>query len=250
MITDTLNTSHDTIWVSTQPALSLFGGQLSVNPVSDSTPAIGGSFTPDWLSLVFLGAIIYFILIRFILNIHLLDGLRGILKIEALDEVGFEKTNRSLALFLAPLGIITYAWYCYFILNQFYVKLEFDYLFLLFSIFIALVFVIKKLVEYLISVVFNTQKAFNAYLMDHLFLLGVSSIIQLVLILFYTYSQESIFLWSAYAILFIFFIYRLVRSFIIGFQLTEFSKSYLFLYLCSLEILPIIWIIKWVTNYP
>ncbi len=211
---------------------------------------IGDTFVPDWLSLLFLGAIIYFILIKFLLNIHFLDGLKGLLKIEVLDEVGFEKTNRILALFLAPYGIIVYAWYSYFILNHIFLRLEFDYLFFIFSILFTLVFAFKKLVEYLIAVVFNTKKAYKAYLMDHLFLLGISSVFQLILIVFYTYSQESIFLWSAYAILIIFFIYRLVRSFIIGFRLIEFSKSYLFLYLCSLEILPIIWILRWVTNYP
>jgi len=228
----------------------LFGSQVAVRPKSDFSQPAGETFIPDWLSLIFLGTIIYFILIKFLLNIHLLDGLKGLLKIEVLDDVGFEKTNRVLALFLAPFGIIVYAWYSYFILNQLYVRLEFDHLFFLFSILLALLFVFKKLLEYLIAVVFNTKKAFKAYLMDHLFLLGVSSVFQLILIVFYTYSQETIFLWSAYAILIIFFIYRLARSFIIGFRLTEFSKSYLFLYLCSLEILPIIWIIKWVTNYP
>lgn len=249
-ISDSLFVASDTLSDSQQPiSLNLFGSQVAVNPKSDLSQLLGEAFTPDWLSLIFLGTLIYFILIKFILNIHLMDGLKGLFKIEVLDEVGFEKTNRILALFLAPFGIIVYAWYSFFILNPFYITLELDYLFLLFSIFFALSFVFKKLVEYLIAVVFNTQKAFKAYLMDHLFLLGVSSVLQLIFIVFYTYSQEAIFLWSAYAVLIIFFIYRLTRSFIIGFRLTAFYKSYLFLYLCSLEILPIIWIIKWVTNY-
>ncbi len=251
IISDSLSVNSDSLFETQQPiSLNLFGGQVAISPKSDMNPLIGEPFVPDWLSLLFLGAIIYFILIKFLLNIHILDGLKGLLKIEVLDEVGFEKTNRILALFLSPFGIIVYAWYGYFIINQIYVKLEFDHLFFLFSILFILLFVFKKLVEYLIAIVFNTQKAFTAYLMDHLFLLGFSSVFQLIFIVFYTYSQEIIFLWSAYAILIIFFIYRLVRSFIIGFRLIAFSKSYLFLYLCSLEILPIIWILKWVTNYP
>lgn len=227
----------------------IFGGNIKLTENLQGNPNILQSNAPDWLSLVFIGSVIYYIVIKFILNINLIEGIKGLVKIEVLDDVGFEKTYRSLAIFLPPFAIIVYSYYLYFLINPFHFQFEFDYLYLTFSLTILLIFLVKKLAEYLIAFIFNTQKAFSSYFLDHLFLLGISSVIQLVLLIIYTYSQLQIVLWSSLAILFIFFTFRLIRSFVIGYRLTPFSKSYLFLYLCSLEILPLIWIFKWVSDY-
>lgn len=248
---DTIDIVSDSVVESaeTMNYSEIFGGNIRVTESFGDTTGLFESMAPDWLSLVFIGSVIYYIVIKFILNIHLSEAFKGLLKIEVLDDVGFEKTYRSLAIFLPPFAIIVYSYYFYFIINPLYLQLGLDYLFFVSSLIISLIFLIKKLVEYFIAFVFNTRKAFNSYLLDHMFLLGISSIIQLILLIVYTYSQLKIALWASIAVLFIFFTFRLIRSFVIGYRLTQFSKSYLFLYLCSLEILPLIWIFKWMSDY-
>lgn len=234
--------------VSSNVQNELFGGHTHIEIDQDSSSFLLESVAPDWLSLIFIGCIIYFILIKFLLNINIIEGIKGLLKIEVLDDVSFEKTNRSLALFLSPYAIIVYGYYLYFLVNPLYLSMQLDLLFLVFSGIVLLLFLFKKMLELFISFVFSTLDTFVAYLLDHLFLLGVGSIIQLILLVLYTYSQIKLILWISIGFLFIFFIFRLIRSFIIGFRLTSFSKSYLFLYLCSLEILPLIWIYKMIAD--
>jgi hypothetical protein len=250
-INDSIQKTSDTFktMVDSTVPQDFFGGNFEASPIQYETLLNLESLAPDWLSLVFTGTIVYFIIIRLLFGFHIADGMRSLLKIEILDDVSFEKSNQSFALFLAPFSIIVYAYYFYFFINPKYLKFDFDYLFLQFSAIIIGVFLLKQSLEFLISIIFNTLKSTKAYFWDHLYLLGLSSIIQLVLIILYTYSQLKFVLWIAIAILIIFFIFRLIRSFIIGYQLTSFSKSYLFLYLCSLEILPLIWIYKMILDY-
>lgn len=251
-INDTIINQSDSVTNASDTAIysDLFGGHASGQLIQGPQSFALDSQAPDWLSLVFIGAVIYFIIIRFIFNINLVEGLKGLLKIEVLDDVGFEKSHHSLAFFLSPFAVLVYSYYLYFIVNPQYLKIELDYLFLVFAIIIPVIFIVKKMLEFLISFIFNTYLSFKAYLLDHLYLLGIGSVIQLILILLYTYSQLKIILWVSIGVLIIFFILRLIRSFIIGYSLTPFSKSFLFLYLCSLEILPIIWIYKMISDYP
>jgi len=242
---DTTSNSIDTVITD-----NFFGGNIPGQHIQSHASSFLNSNPPDWLSLIFIGAIIYFIIIKFIFNINFYEGLKGILKIEVLDDVGFEKKHHFLAFLFSPFAIIVYSYYLYFLINPLYLKLELDYLFLVFALALAIIFLIKKMLEFFISFIFNTFLSFKAYLLDHLYILGIGSIIQLILLVFYTYSQLKIILWMSIGVLIIFFIYRLIRSFIIGYQLTSFSKSYLFLYLCSLEILPLIWIYKVISDYP
>lgn len=215
-----------------------------INPTESEAPLFT-SFYPDWLTIVFLFGFIYIVVIRLLFQVQLSDVIKGLLKIEVLDQVGFDKSNRAITLLMAPLSLFVFPYYLYFIVNPRTLNLELDYLYLVFVGLILLLFILKKSIELFIAIVFNTQKAYVAYTLDQVYLIGVSSVFQMILLVFYTYSQQRIFLWLSVMLLVVFFVYRLVRSFIIGFKLTEFSKSYLFLYLCSLEILPLIWLMKW-----
>lgn len=255
---DSIPYIHDSLHISTNQALlsvdssnysNFFGGNILAENISDGTTWNINASNPDWLSLVFILAAVYFIIIKFIFNINFTEGLKGLFKIEVLDDVGFEKTHRVFAFFFSPFSIIVYAYYLYFLINTHYLKLNLDYLFAVFAAFLLGTFLLKKIIELLIAFVFNTLSALKAYILDQLYLLGIGSIIQLILLLFFSYSQLNFILWISLGIMIIFFIYRLIRSFLIGYQLTSFSKSYLFLYLCSLEILPLIWIFKWLTDY-
>jgi len=198
----------------------------------------------DWLSLVIIGLLIYFVIIRFVSGISIGRSLHALLKIQNLDSVSFENQTKATAYILSPLSIFTYSFYLYYFIDPLYLKLDLEYSYFIFAILIVALFAIKSLLEKFISVIFNTNNTFSIYFTDHLFTLGVSSMLQTPFIILFVYSQQEIFIWISLSILILLWLFRLLRGLVIGFRQTNFSKSYIFLYLCSLEILPIIIVIK------
>lgn len=227
---------------------SLFEGKPLVEENALSVDFEKLIYFPDWITLIFLGIIAYLVFIRFIFNIDFVESLKGILKIESLDEVGFDKTNQRTAYALSPVSVIIYAYYLYFFINPKFLFLDLDYLFLIFCLSIILLFFFRVIIEYAIAILFNSQKTYQVFFNDHLFVLSISGILQIPFLILFTYNQHLIFIWISVIILMVLGVLRMLRGFIIGYQQTEFSKSYIFLYLCSLEILPIIWAWKWLIN--
>lgn len=224
---------------------SVFDGQWQAQEI-DHTIQGAGSF--DWLSLVFLGIVIYLIIVRFLFNFHFSEAFKGLLKIESLDQVSFEKLSQNTGYILAPISSVVYAYYVYFFINPEYLRLDLDSLFLVFAFIISIIFVLKIFVERILSLIFSSTKTYQSYFSDHLYMIGISGLIQLPFIVIYVYSQIAFFLWLSLGILVLFWLFRLFRGVIIGYNQSRFSKSYIFLYLCSLEILPILWACKWLIN--
>jgi hypothetical protein len=202
---------------------------------------------PDWLAVLFFGLLLYFVVIKFLFHVDFLGSIKGLSKIQVLDDIGFDKNHQRTALLYAPFALIIYTLYCLFLLNPLLLQLELDYLFLGFAILLIVLFILKLSVSFAIAHIFHSLKAFKAYFTDHLFIMGVGSIFQLFFLLIYLYSQITFFLHLSLTILSIFIVLRIIRSSIIGLRLTNFSIYYLFLYLCSFEILPVIWIYKWIS---
>ncbi|MFZ4399604.1 MAG: DUF4271 domain-containing protein [Bacteroidales bacterium] len=106
---------------------------------------------------------------------------------------------------------------------------------------------LKQLISKFIGIVFKNNTATYFYLLNGLIYNIVSGIILLPLLLFMIFSQGVI---SSFAInisVFLLIVLSVVRYFryiIIGVSYSKFSHFYFFLYLCTLEILPILIIIK------
>lgn len=213
----------------------------NISEIETIIPPIG-----NWFTFVLLGLIIYLLLARFLYSFNIGASFRGIGKIQSLDTVGFEKETQLTGFALSPLAIFVYAFYLYFVINPQYLQFQFDHLFLLFSIAILLLFLVKSFIEKMISIVFNTPITFKQYFSDHLYVLGISSLVQVPLLAFYIYSGIDYFLWISLAVIAVLWAFRLLRGLIIGIKQTTFSKSYIILYLCSLEILPLLIAIKMV----
>jgi hypothetical protein len=71
----------------------------------------------------------------------------------------------------------------------------------------------------------------------------------LPLLLLSHYSSKALFLNISIGIISILLIIKLYRSFLIGLADQKFSLFHLFLYLCTLEILPILVIAKFIDKY-
>ncbi|MGQ0828913.1 MAG: DUF4271 domain-containing protein [Bacteroidota bacterium] len=122
--------------------------------------------------------------------------------------------------------------------------------FLLFTIIalsIALVYGIKLAFIRLIGFVFKMNKEANEYRMS-IFLfgnaLGLFMFPVVICLAFVKQASPRIFIYIGLSIILIFLFMRLVRGLVIGLNSQRVSKFYLFLYLCTLEILPFVIAIK------
>ena len=114
------------------------------------------------------------------------------------------------------------------------------------------VYTFKFLFIQFVGVVFNIypvarQYAFNVYLLNNI--LGLL-LIPLVAIAYYSGGPADT--WAIYAgiaLFIVFFVLRFLKSLSIEDVIAPVNLMYLFLYLCTLEILPLLVAIKVVTTY-
>ena len=105
----------------------------------------------------------------------------------------------------------------------------------------------KNFVIRILGVIFNKpqeaeEQIFNIFLFNKV--LGLFLFPVIAGIAFADIAYRNLFLYSAAILLSIIFIYRLLRSFSSYITDPNFSKFYLFMYLCALEIIPLVVVIK------
>jgi len=97
--------------------------------------------------------------------------------------------------------------------------------------------------------IFKTPKQSDEILTQLFIFNLLSGVAVLPFITLFYYSEMPIFLILGIAIWCFMQIYRFVRLFVVGFSYSIFSGLHLFLYLCTLEIVPIIILVKVVCNF-
>ena len=139
-------------------------------------------------------------------------------------------------------------------LNQQILRLKFSsmresFLFLI----IVLLFIafqsVKVTLIRMVGIIFKTRETTNSYLLNLLIFALFSGPVLLVGLILLLYLKSVLFLYSCLFFLVLLLVFRFVRGFFIGISLTKFSYLFLFVYLCSLEILPLLIIIKLLLNH-
>jgi hypothetical protein len=110
------------------------------------------------------------------------------------------------------------------------------------------VLTVKVVVVQLLGKVFKTKETTGNYLLNMLIFALISAPLMLVVLVFILYLRMPVLLYLYMAIFILLFLFRFVRGFFIGIALTKFSYLFLFVYLCSLEILPLLVIAKLLLN--
>jgi hypothetical protein len=105
-------------------------------------------------------------------------------------------------------------------------------------------YLLKTATVTLIGNVFKTTRNAHEYLVNNMIFNIVTGLLLLPAVTFSIYIDKSVYLWIAISVVSILLIYRFIRSFMIGLSNTQYSIFYLFLYLCTLEILPLILLLK------
>jgi len=121
--------------------------------------------------------------------------------------------------------------------------------FILICLFLLGFWIVKVVMIEFLGFIFRTHRTSREYLLNILIFNILAGIFLLPFLVFSVYLKDPVFLWIGLIIFALFFAFRLIRGFLIGISLTKFSWLFLFVYLCSLEILPLIVLIKTLLKY-
>jgi hypothetical protein len=116
--------------------------------------------------------------------------------------------------------------------------------YLLILLVVILYWLVKVMIISILGVVFQTSATTRMYLLNVLVLNTITGLLLLPLLVFVIYLKSIFFLYISLTLFTVSFAFLLIRGFLIGLSLTKFSYIFLFVYLCSLEILPLIILIK------
>jgi hypothetical protein len=100
----------------------------------------------------------------------------------------------------------------------------------------------------LLGAIFKTRETTGNYLLNLLIFALLSGPVLLIALVFIIYLKLVILLYICLFIFALLLVFRFMRGFFIGMALTKFSYLFLFVYLCSLEILPFLVLIKILLN--
>jgi len=110
------------------------------------------------------------------------------------------------------------------------------------------VLVTKVALVQLLGVIFKTRETTSNYLLNLLIFALLSGPVFLITLVFIVYLKSIILLYFSLIIFSLLFILRFIRGFFIGIALTKFSYLFLFVYLCTLEILPLFVLLRILLN--
>jgi len=96
----------------------------------------------------------------------------------------------------------------------------------------------------LLGTIFKTSGTTHYYLLNLLVFSIIDGLVLLPLLVGIVYLKSIFLLYITLIFCIFLFLFRFLRGFFIGLTLTKFSYLFLFVYLCSLEILPLLMVIK------
>jgi hypothetical protein len=108
---------------------------------------------------------------------------------------------------------------------------------------------VKVFLIRLLGTVFKTHATTREYLLNIMIFNLIAGILLLPVLVLAIYLQSPFFLYTGLIIISLMYVFRFFRGFIIGISLTKFSYLFLFVYLCSLEFLPLVVLLKLFLTY-
>lgn len=205
-----------------------------------------------WVAWVMLLLIVLLVLANYSQKGFIIDGFRSITTAKDRDSIFSEvarTTSGEICMFIYQIGIVAMGLYALLFTQEQETFSPLNYL-----IIIGIVFgyvVIKYLLERLFTYVFLDKKAFNAILMQYsnLYIVVCTILYPIVLLIlfapFITHTATMIMLGILAGLTVLIWIWKAFRLFFNNII----SGLYIFLYLCTLEIIPIVGIILVIKNF-
>jgi len=108
---------------------------------------------------------------------------------------------------------------------------------------------VKIMAMEFLSIVFRTDEVNKRYELNILITTGSLGVILLPVLVFAVYLKSEWLLAGSICLVGLASFYRFFKGFLIGLSLTRFSYFFLFVYLCTLEILPVLVVMKVIHTY-
>jgi hypothetical protein len=109
---------------------------------------------------------------------------------------------------------------------------------------LVLFWLLKLYVIRFLGTVFRTSSSTMDYLQNILVSIFITGLILLPLLILTLYLRSGILLYITLITICLLYVFRVMRGYFIGISLKKFSYLFLFVYLCTLEILPLLVILK------
>ncbi len=254
-IVDTLNIANDSIAFRSETK-TMAGSFITEKDVVKNLPdQITFERVTEWITYLLLGAFILLTILNFLYQKNLIHYFKSIVGRNHANQLirdgnPFKKrvTLVGTFIYLISVPLLFYATIENFIHIETELAIDLSLYFKLVALFIGL-FLYKTFFIQFTSVLFKTPKPSFELLVNILIFNLVIGILILPLITLYFYCQFDIFLYLSLIIYIIVIISRLFRELLVGLSRSIFSILHLFLYLCTLEFIPIVIIGKILINY-
>lgn len=209
--------------------------------------------TPDWFTVLLLMIVITVTLIKVFYSRILFQIFRAFINNNTANQI-IRDENILVQRASVLLSVICYAVLALFVYKiSDYFNYQSDFIgtgfvkFLFISLFIALGYSLKMIVLKMLGFIFNFEKPVAAYIFN-LFLinnvLGMLLLPILITITYFNVQYVGYLLITSIILVGLFYLYRLIKGIVIWLNAGHPNLFYLFLYICALEITPILIIFK------
>jgi len=246
--------SDSTVIVQPLVKLNVSGKSNFYNLTTTKTAHEIKSFEPnnkDWITGLLLIMIIGFVILKknFTKPItNIFNAFWNYRHIYHLNREGsiLASTNYYILIFLSLLSLSLSLYFVFFYFIQLPASTMSGQVLLFVKTFLGLfmALTLKSTVLFLLNRIFSLQKLFEEYLLAQTLFIIVSGIFMLILSIFYTYTTINLILLSKFIIISVFYVLYVYRLFVICEINSSVSLFHFFLYLCTFEVLPVLFIYK------
>ncbi len=188
--------------------------------------------------------------VQFTISVYAVLGLRYFFQIE--KDGGFFKGVYNYLLFfnfLIVLSLLVYQSLYQTDMLEFWKVSAQEYVFAAILLLILLFYILKLLFVNFISWVFNTAKAGSIYLGNIFVFNNAVGLILMPFVFHNAFNPSDAVIYGMWFLVIGANIYKLIRGSLIAHSVSGYSVYYLFLYLCAIELLPLVVVWKAVKNY-
>ena len=157
--------------------------------------------------------------------------------------------GNGVSVFLSVLSVFTLSIFIGQLINYYGFSIttgNFNY-FVVTSLLIILGYSLKLISIKILGYIFQTPKPASEYIITIFLFVNTLGLFMFPIVVCLAFAKQInplIFIYSGYVIILYFLLMRFIRGFIIGLNTLRASKFYLFMYLCTLEIFPIVIMVK------
>ncbi len=107
-------------------------------------------------------------------------------------------------------------------------------------LFFSIFYLLKRLMMAFFAWVFQTQRATSIYFSNIFVFNQLAGLVILPVVFFHVFNSSAYGLFAAWILIVLVNLYKVVRGVIMGYSASGFSVYYLFLYLCGIELAPLL----------